>query len=268
MLHKHAEDLFSSTFLPSHDHTHHRRVWNICRNLLGEIAILNHQMDQSLVEGVLIAAYFHDLGMVRSTREDHGVLGREICEAYFKKNKTAPPARFDEVLVAIEKHDIKEEKIYSGIQPDVPPGILDILSISDDLEAMGIIGIYRYIEIYIKRDINLRNLGIRVLGNATARFKNISESCNNCPILIREYQQHYSVLVSFFDNYNQQLLMEPKAEDVFYGHMGVVNYIRTLSVEGHTGPENFLRKIGINNAGSIVTNYFTALNNELDQARL
>ncbi len=62
--------------------------------------------------------------------------------------------------------------------------------------------------------------------------------------------------------------MEPKAEDVFYGHMGVVNYIRTLSAEGHTGPADFLRKIGVNNAGTIVINYFTALNNELDQARL
>ncbi|MEN8229673.1 MAG: HD domain-containing protein [Bacteroidota bacterium] len=267
-LHNHAEDLFSTTFLPSHDHHHHRRVWNICRNLLREIATFNTLMDESLVEGVLIAACFHDLGMVHSTQEDHGHLGREICETYFKKSTIHPPSRFVEILSAIEQHDIKEKKIYSGIHPDTSPGILDILSIADDLEALGVIGIYRYTEIYLKRNVTLHNLGIRILGNATARFKNISESCTNCPLLIREYHRQYSDLVSFFDSYNQQLLIERDPGEVYYGHIGVVNYIRTLSVEGETRPENFLRKVGVNNPGTIITNFFTSLHHELDQARL
>jgi hypothetical protein len=268
MLHNHAEDLFSTTFLPSHDHTHHRRVWNICKALMIEIATFNPLLDQSLVEGVLIAVYFHDLGMVRSTREEHGILGREICKAYFKKHAIKPPSRFGEILEAIEEHDNKEDKRCSVIQPEASPGILDILTIADDLEALGIIGIYRYIEIYLTRNITLDNLGTRILVNVRARFKNITNSCINCSRLISEYRLEYSILVSFFDSYNQQLLTEPHPEKVFHGHLGIVNYIRSLSIEGHIRPDDFISEPGMNKAGTIVTSYFTALNNELVKARL
>lgn len=268
MVHKHAEELFTGTFLPSHDHTHHRRVWNICKNLLRSIASFNPHMDQSLVEGVLIAAYFHDLGMVLSTREDHGMLGKEICETYFEESAMELPSKFDEILDAIEQHDIKGEKISIGIQPDLSPGILDILTMADDLEALGNIGVYRYTEIYLTRNVKLKDLGTRILGNASARYKNIVESCMNYPALISDYQPQYKSLISFFDSYNQQLLLNPKAEDVFYGHLGVVNYIRTLSVEGQTGPEDYLKEIDADKAGIIITEYFAALKNELVKARL
>lgn len=267
-VHKHAEDLFSGTFLPSHDHTHHRRVWNICKNLLRSISSICPDMDHSLVEGVLIATYFHDLGMVLSTREDHGILGREICDVYFKENDIEAPSRFDEILNAVEQHDIKEDKIYLNIVPGVPPGILDILSLADDLEALGTIGIYRYTEIYLKRKIKPKDLGIRILGNASARYSNMTERCVNCPSLIKEYRNQYADLVSFFDNYNQQILTNPIAENVYYGHLGVVNHIRRLSVEGRTAPEDFLGEIDIRTAGSVVNSYFTALRNELVKARL
>ena len=74
-LYENAKALFPDNLLPSHDHTHHMRVWNLCKVLLNEIATFNSRMDQSLVEGVLIAAFFHDLGMATSTREDHGKRG-------------------------------------------------------------------------------------------------------------------------------------------------------------------------------------------------
>ena len=268
MVHKHTKELFSGTFLPSHDHTHHCRVWNICKNLLRSIASFNPYMDQALVEGVLIAAYFHDLGMIRSTREDHGMLGREICETYFEESAMELPSKLDEILDAIEYHDIKGREISTGFQPAVSPGILDILTVADDLEAMGVIGIYRYTEIYLKRKIDLKELGVRILGNASARYKSIVESCMNCPALISEYRPQYELLISFFDSYNQQLLVHPPTRNVFYGHLGVVNFIRTLSVEGKTEPEVFLEKIDTNKAGSIVKEYFTALKSKLVKEHL
>jgi len=178
------------------------------------------------------------------------------------------PSKFDEILDAIEQHDIKGEKISAGIQPGISPVILDILTVADDLEALGIIGVYRYTEIYLKRKIDMKDLGARILGNASARYKNIKESCMNCPALISEYRPQYEWLISFFDSYNQQLLVHPSTRNVFYGHLGVVNYIRTLSVEGKTDPEDFLEKIDTNKAGSIVKEFFTALENELVKARL
>ncbi|MCK5136355.1 MAG: HD domain-containing protein [Bacteroidales bacterium] len=267
-LHNHAAGLFSGTFLPSHDHTHHRRVWNICRSLLTEIAVFNSHMDESLVEGVLIAAYFHDLGMVHSTKQEHGKLGRDICENYFKDKQIEPPSRFEELLDAIERHDIKEERIYSGIDPGNAPDILSILSISDDLEALGIIGVYRYAEIYLQRGIDLMSLGISILENVSTRFNNISKSCINCPGIVKAYRQQYTELVSFYDRYNQQLLLESNPEEVFSGHIGVVNYIRKLSVEGRTGPESYLLEITGNNRSNLVTDFFTRLNGELEKARL
>ncbi len=49
-----------------------------------------------------------------------------------------------------------------GIMPSFLLGSsrnLGILSVADDLEAMGTIGIYRYAEIYLLRDISLENWG-------------------------------------------------------------------------------------------------------------
>ncbi|RLD25628.1 MAG: hypothetical protein DRI70_06815, partial [Bacteroidetes bacterium] len=239
-IHTHIKNLFSTVFLPSHDQTHHRRVWNIARSLLKEMALYDAMLDRSLVEGLLIATYFHDVGMVRSAREDHGALGREICESYFNEKGVIPFSRYSEALEAIELHDVKNMELSVSKTSRVPLSILDILSVADDLEALGTIGIYRYIEIYLMRDSNLRNLGIRILGNANKRFENLRIRCKDYPGLLTSYEAQFSDLVSFFDNYNQQLLTEKKPESVYFGHLGVVNHIRTFSLEKHTMPMDLL----------------------------
>ena len=264
-LYSNAESLFSDGFLPSHDHTHHQRVWNLCKNLLIEISLLNSTLDQSLVEGVLIAAFFHDLGMVRSTREDHGKLGRELCKAWFQQNEIAAPDRFEEILDAIEMHDIKEKRSYSKITPYEQPAILSLLSIADDLEAFGTIGIYRYAEIYLMRNITLSQLGDRILANAEGRYQNLLESCDMFESIIENYHKEYAVLRDFYHSYNRQLLIESSPETVFDGPLGVINYIRTLGIEERISPEYF--PDSIENKDTIVKNYFRNLKNELDQAR-
>ena len=52
-------------------------------------------------------------------------------------------------------HDDKEGPARTLAQAGEQTGILTVLSIADDLDAMGVIGIYRYIEIYLKRNIHL-----------------------------------------------------------------------------------------------------------------
>jgi HD superfamily phosphodiesterase len=267
LLNNHVEHLFSTTFLPSHDHTHHRRVWNNCRKIL-KVQLWDYpELDLSLVQGVIIAAFFHDTGMVRSIGLEHGPLGKEICLSFFrereKRNNLAPPARFPEILEAIEKHDSKDQLAYRG---DNSPDILGILSVADDLEAMGTIGIYRYSEIYLKRGISMRDLGVSILKNSAERYRNISREYDLCIDLRNEFRQKYDTLVSFFDMYNRQLLATPSAEDTLIGHIGVINQIRRLSVEGMTRPEKFFEQSGPVNRSSIVTDYFTELNNELEKA--
>lgn len=257
-LYTHAKALFRNKSLPSHDHTHHLRVWNLCKTLLREIASFNSGIDPSLVEGVLIAAFFHDLGMVYSTREDHGRLGSELCLRWFSEAGRARPERMQEILMAIELHDRKEEQIYASFKPENPPEILTFLSVADDLEALGIIGIFRYAEIYLMRGIPLEELGVRILVNAKTRFEHLSEGCYLCGRLIEEYRKQYDELCLFFKQYNLQLTTVSKADVETSGPLGVINYIRKPG-------RNKTEMEGANNE---VRDYFRQLEHELEQARL
>jgi hypothetical protein len=215
-------------------------------------------MDRSLVEGVLIAVFFHDLGMVASTREDHGRLSRDHCEQWFLERGQKHPGRFEEILFAIEMHDRKEEQLYGSFQPDAAPEILAILSVADDLEAMGTIGIYRYAEIYLMRNIPLETLGRRILDNAQKRFKKLENACHLCGDLLGRYRKEYEELRDFYEQYQRQLEQVPEAGDVKSGPLGVINYIRRREMEApHPDP-----------LGDELAGYFKRLDHELEQARL
>ena len=257
-LYANAETLYRNTSLPSHDHTHHFRVWNLCKTLLREIAPFSSSIDQLLVEGVLIAAFFHDLGMVYSTRPDHGNLGAELCMEWFMDGRRERPGNFKEILRAIELHDRKDEQIHGTFQRETPPEILSILSVADDLEAMGIIGIYRYAEIYLRRGIPLEELGDRILANASTRFHNITRACLRCEHIIENFRPQYEELLHFFENYNNQLRSVSRADGLSSGPLGVINYIRT----GVTKLSDLVRTDGE------VHEFFRKLEHELEQARL
>jgi len=264
-LYSNAESLFSGVFLHSHNHSHHLRVWKLCKSLLLEISRTNSCMDQSLVEGLLIAAFFHDLGMVYSTREDHGKLGGNLCKKWFRENEIAHPHRFEEILEAIEQHDIKEKGSYSRINRSDRPRILSLLSMADDLEAFGTIGIYRYAEIYLMRNISLAQLGDRILANAESRFQNLQDNCSLFPSIIENHLADYTLLKDFYLCYKLQLQGEAHPEKVFVGHLGVINYIRALGMEEGISPHNFPGYV--ENEDALVNTYFRTLKNELEKAR-
>ncbi|MBE9518560.1 MAG: hypothetical protein IMY68_08315 [Bacteroidetes bacterium] len=257
-LYDHAKALFQKSPLPSHDHTHHMRVWNLSKSLLREIATFNSRIDQSLVEGVLIATFFHDLGMATSTREDHGRLGSECCMSWFRDRGRTKPERFEEITRAIELHDRKDLQMYKSFSPDTAPEILGILSVADDLEALGIIGIFRYTEIYLERNIPLEELGTRILANVLTRFEHLSDGCRLCDRMLEKYRQQYDELWLFFQEYNIQLKAVSQVDAVSSGPLGVINYIR----------KHGLDKIALDRAHSEVNDYFRKLKYELDQARL
>jgi HD superfamily phosphodiesterase len=265
-LYQNALRLFEGTFLPSHDQEHHLRVWNICKNLLLELSGFNNRLDPDLVEGLMVAAWFHDLGMSLKTDMEHGSLGRKMCEKFFLDHALRKPERYGELLEAIEKHDLKEEPVYAVFVPENPPGILDILSIADDLDAFGIIGIYRYAEIYLHRNIPLHLLGIRILENARKRYGNMVNSCIHCPSVVSSYRGQYDLLVEFFNLYNQQMLVHSDPQQIFRGHLGIINHIRLLGVEGLVRPEHYLQKLDGAEAGATVQSYFNELKDELDSA--
>ncbi len=89
----------------------------------------------------------------------------------------------------------------------------------------------------------------------------------HCPNLMKVYRQQYADLVDFFDNYNQQIVTEHSVEEVYGGHLGVVNYIRTVGLNMHTNPLDILSKTSTRATSIFVMNFFTILKNELDEAR-
>ncbi len=258
MLYSHAAQLFQNTTLPSHDHSHHMRVWNLGKSILRELSTFNPRCNYPLVEGVLIATFFHDLGMIYSTREDHGKLGSDLCHSWFSKWDKALPERFQEIVRAIELHDQKNLQIYASFSREYPPEILGILSVADDLEALGTIGIYRYAEIYLQRGIPLEELGERILENAATRFENLSAGCKLCPSIIEPYRKQFEELCHFFKQYGLQIAKTTEPALVFSGQLGVINYIRTGGLDQKArDPED-----------KVIRDYFKKLEYELDQARL
>lgn len=259
--------MYENTFLPSHDHTHHLRVWNISKQLMKEIASSGSFLTPVLVEGVLIASFFHDLGMVESIREDHGRLGRQLCQSWFSESGKKAPAGFAGILEAIEKHDRKQALIYQDPEMESSPGILAILSVADDLEAMGVIGIYRYAEIYLLRDLSLEDLGQRILENAGDRFSRLHAS-GTASWIPEEYIQQYEELIHFYQQYNTQLQTADQAGEVLEGPVGVINYIRNAGLTRKIRPEDLCSQALEEGAEPAVIDFFNKLKHELEKERL
>ena len=137
-----------------------------------------------------------------------------------------------------------------------------ILSIADDLDALGIVGIYRYSEIYLKRGISASLLGIKILSNVRKRFSNIENSFAAFPALIDSYRKDYHLLERFFNRYNQQVMLGGEAEKLHWGELGIVNLIRNYAVEAEIRPGDFLKQPEIASSGDKVRSYFKRLHDE------
>ena len=74
--------------------------------------------------------------------------------------------------------------------------------------------------------------------------------------------------MKFYNLYNQQLLLHGDPEEIFWGHLGIVNYIRRLGVEGKVRPEQYLQKLDLAKEGMTVQTYFKELKDELEKAHL
>jgi hypothetical protein len=266
LLKKNARLVFSTTWLPSHDHTHHQRVWNISKKMIREMEQSKVPIDYPLVEGVMIATWFHDLGMASDSREKHGATGRGLCEAYLKDLSVPTPARYDEILEAIESHDIKEARTHQGIRYGEAPGILPILAVADDLEASGVIGIYRYTEIYLMRGTGMDQLGGKVLQNVHHRLENLA-SCQVCRQVLGAFEKEIQILTTFFETYHRQLSDPATGVHADEGPAGVVNQIRILGLEQNVRPEAMADLIRRDHADEYVNQYFKMLQDDWIHAR-
>lgn len=189
------EDFFikkwAKTILYSHDLDHHRRVWHYAKELLtetGESCIDNYLVTEILI----VACYLHDIGMSSEIGIRHGVSSRRLCEEFLAINGLQV-SEFPGLLDIIENHDKKEYEIKNNTK-----GLLSVLNESDDLDAFGYIGIYRYIEIYLLRGIPREEIGFRVRENAGKRFANFESAFGNYPVIFEKHRNRFRDLDDFF----------------------------------------------------------------------
>jgi len=185
--------LFSHSHIPSHDHTHHLRVWKYSKEILRTLS-KDYTITDNLIESCLIASMFHDTGLSINHNENHGIESRKICNNFFSENSIPKPKKFNDTLNAIEKHD---DKNYKDINSS-PETVLSIICNADDLDAFGKIGVIRYTEIYFLRGTNLNDLPKLVIQNLDKRFLNFERTYKQFTNFYEKYKERYLITRVFF----------------------------------------------------------------------
>jgi HD superfamily phosphodiesterase len=220
------EDFFVSIYdeksLVSHGLDHHRRVWSFAKELL-PIYTGNKKISTiHLPEKLIIASYLHDIGMSVDHGIRHGIHSRDIC-IRFLNQYNYPLDDFSDVLSAIENHDNKNYSADTNVG-----ALLTILSVADDLDAFGFIGIYRYAEIYLARGIRYNVLGNMIIENASRRFNNFINNAENNQTFIQIHKKRYLILENFFSRYNDQITFYSFGRKNPLGYCGVVEQINKI----------------------------------------
>jgi hypothetical protein len=150
-----------------------------------------------LPEKLILAAFFHDTGLINTPGEKHGMESRKLCQEFFRKANNPVPTGFHEILDAIEHHD---DKSYhdNSIIGEHGPQVLRLLSASDDLDAFGYTGIYRYAEIYLLRKVRPEDLPDRILENLNNRFQNLKNIFAPLKQFIDRQEIRYWITCEFY----------------------------------------------------------------------
>jgi HD superfamily phosphodiesterase len=223
------EEFFISVYneksLPSHGIEHHRRVWGYARELIISLEYLNISIVPDLAENLIIACYLHDIGMSVDHGIKHGHHSRELGIGFLNKNHLEV-TKYKNLLSSIENHDNKEY-LTSAQKYD----LLTILSVADDLDAFGFIGIYRYSEIYLARGISLKEIGSLILKNAEKRFDNFKRTFGNIDSVVLKHTSRYNILKSFFEKFNQEVSLYNFGSQNPQGYCGVIELLLKIKTD-------------------------------------
>lgn len=178
--------------MPSHDHLHHYRVWHYIKTLLPYLSIRKNFTRED-IENLIIATLFHDTGLTIDPGPNHGNISSKLCANYLE-NESINEKQLQIILEAIEKHD---DKFYLNHSPD-PNKIANILTICDDLDAFGYLGIYRYIEIYQMRSVPFKKMIHAIIDNLQNRFHFFYKMYGFIPEFAEFHKRRYQSTHQFF----------------------------------------------------------------------
>lgn len=199
----HCEYLLKKKNIPSHDHSHHLRVWKFAKEIMKAVH-QEFEINYELIEASLIAVMFHDTGLSVTVDENHGKESRKLCQHYFNTNNIEKPALFEELLEAIELHD---DKNYTQNISE-PASLLSIICSADDLDAFGKIGVIRYTDIYFLRGVSMNGLPDKVILNLDKRFSNFEKNYQNFKPLYTKHKYRYLITRDFFEEIKVELASE------------------------------------------------------------
>ena len=146
----------SSKNIISHDVSHCLRMWKNAE-ILGRES--NADMD------VLIASVFlHDIGVLYTDKVRHGKSSAEIAEGTLFKIGF-PKEKVEKVKEAISMHD------FHG--PAKRSIEAKILYDCDKLDSFGAIGVFRYLDIFIKRGWGIKKIADYVTKDLDDRFNHL-----------------------------------------------------------------------------------------------
>jgi HD superfamily phosphodiesterase len=255
------EEFFVSVYneksISSHGIDHHRRVWIYSKELLNLVPLKSIESPSQLTSKLIVACYLHDIGMSVDPGVKHGNLSRVFCTRFLTKNNL-PADNWLDVLEAIENHDNKD---YEGNRP--LNDLQTILSVSDDLDAFGFTGIFRYSEIYLTRGIAEEKMGHLIRENAKKRFDNFVKTFGSCDRIIQRHSARFNILDDFFENYNIQLPSYQFGTKHPHGYCGVIETIRFLMNNG-LQLKNFFMEPEIYSDDPVIRRFYSELEKELN----
>jgi hypothetical protein len=231
ILYRYVRNLFLITPLPSHDHDHHLRVWIFAKSLVNELSGKKIMISAEQAENLILAVFFHDTGLTRNLKADHGLDSRKICEQFIQDNPLLFKTDITPALVAIERHDNKN---YLPDEPGKRVSILNLLSLCDDLDAYGAIGILRYAEIYLLRGVSSEQLASRVLPNIRNRFDYFASHDWLPALFLRYHKKRFDYAYQFFQD-----LYEHPESGISIANNQIINIYMDQVTRGKNGIEGF-----------------------------
>ena len=214
---------FAPIHLPSHDQWHHLRVWHFAKILIQTLHTEGISISDKDVEETIIAVFFHDQGMSRTMAKEHGFMSRQFCIDYFARNKSNNYIPSENLLQAIEHHDMKD---YENTLPIEKFELQKLLNIADDLDAFSYTGVYRYLEIYLMRNIAIELLPKMILDNLELRYKYLCQSFVYRKTFLAEQYNRFVIAKKFFENLAIQISENIDLSAEIDGPIGVVKIIR------------------------------------------
>jgi len=256
----HCKEIFSQTYLPSHDETHHYRVWLFAQQLIRELDQANYTLDANQVEKIILAIFFHDTGLSVQPGTEHGKYSRKFAEDFFDRSSQKPIDDLDEVLTIIEKHDDKEYAETFAEQPAYPDGLFPVVNASDDLDAFGITGIYRYAEIYLLRGIQGKDLAIQVLENSANRFQHFY----NTYVFLKRFAEQQRIRYQILQKFYHDLVLQHKTGNVSQstGPSAVIHQIEQCILKKKLPLEQVCKEVENGSNDSYVLDFFRLLGEE------